>query len=81
MSAKFTTNNTNNIAPKPIIMLGHKLFIVDYNELFIHATDGLNTENGVSVLIFILFGNQFMLKTFTPKENYSKILGAMLELQ
>ena len=78
MQAKFSVNN--NSAPKPIILMGHKLFVMSYTQQFIFATDGLKTENGVSALILTLFGNQFLVKTFAPKENYGKILSAMLEL-
>ena len=79
MQAKFSANNIS--ALKPIILMGHKLFVINYTEQFIFATDGLKTENGVSALIVTLFGNQFLVKTFSPKENYSKILSALLELQ
>mgnify|MGYP006907052094 CR=1 FL=1 len=80
MSGRFSANQ-GNIAPLPIILQGHKLFIVSYSEHFIFATDGLKGEDGVSALIITLFGNQFVIKTFSPKENYAKILNSLLELQ
>ena len=82
LQAKYSSKD---MPPKPIHMVKHKLFVVQYQEEFLNAIDGLNTEESVNLLalpILRMYGStQFIIKLYNQKqESYGQILSALLEL-
>ena len=47
LQAKYSSKD---MPPKPIYMAKHKLFVVQYQEEFLNAIDGLNTEESINLL-------------------------------
>ena len=47
MQAKYSSKD---MPPKPIYMLKHKLFVVQYQEELLNAIDGMNTEDSINLL-------------------------------
>jgi hypothetical protein len=52
------SSNQSKLPPQPIILLGHKLFVVQYTPDLLHATDGLNSPDSVNLIAMPIQSNQ-----------------------
>ena len=69
-----------NLPPKPIILLSHKLFVVEYTNDMLYATDGL-IDGGISLLCLIVNHGQFILKIINNKtEDYYQTKMALYQV-
>lgn len=49
MQGRYSSNH-HKFPPQPLILLGHKLFVVQYTPDLLYATDGLNSPDSVNLI-------------------------------
>ena len=68
------------IMPNQIFMLGHKLFVIDYQQDILHATDGLNGYESLNLVAMPVMSNKknqsvtsahIIMRMYRGNENYS----------
>ena len=75
MKGRFSPHNTQ-LPPNPIILLSHKLFVVEYATDFLYATDGL--QMGFMCLVK---DGQFLIKVLnTKKDDYGLVKMALYKV-
>lgn len=85
MQGRFSS--MNGFRPRDIVFLGHKLFVIQYDQFILHATDGLSFH----LLAMPLFPQssqypitycQIIMRIYrSPAEKYETVLSALSDIQ